>query len=66
MLLPPKQVLSPTLDMKHEHYLGPGEIILATAEGWEQRKKPYDKMQVCSFLWVYYGYPSSSIMKILM
>lgn len=48
------------LGYETEHYLGPGEIILATAEGWEQRKKPYDKMQVCSFLWVYYGYPSSS------
>jgi amidophosphoribosyltransferase len=31
-----------------------------TADGYEQRKKPNDKMQVCSFLWVYYGYPASS------
>lgn len=42
-----------------EKYLGPGEIVLATAEGYEQRKKPYDKMQICAFLWVYYGYPNS-------
>jgi amidophosphoribosyltransferase len=48
------------LDYDIEHYLGPGEIILATADGWEQRKKPFEKMQVCAFLWVYYGYPSSS------
>ena len=30
-----------------------------TAEGCEQSKKPEDKMQVCAFLWVYYGYPAS-------
>ena len=47
------------LGFETEHHLGPGEIILATAEGWEQIKKPYDKMQICAFLWVYYGYPSS-------
>ena len=47
------------LGFETEHHLGPGEIILATAEGWEQLKKPYDKMQICAFLWVYYGYPSS-------
>lgn len=47
------------LGFETEHYLGPGEIILATAEGWEQRKKAFDKMQICAFLWVYYGYPSS-------
>ncbi|MDT8392942.1 MAG: amidophosphoribosyltransferase [Bacteroidales bacterium] len=47
------------LGFEVEHYLGPGEIVLATDDGWEQRKKPYEKMQVCAFLWVYYGYPSS-------
>jgi amidophosphoribosyltransferase len=31
-----------------------------TAEGFEQRKKPEDQMQICAFLWVYYGYPASS------
>lgn len=42
------------------HYnLGPGEIIHITAEGFTQLKKPGDKMQICSFLWVYYGYPPS-------
>ena len=47
------------LGFETEHFLGPGEILLTTADGWEQRKKPYDKMQVCAFLWVYYGYPST-------
>ena len=42
-----------------EHYIGPGEILFITADGYEQKRKPNDKMQVCSFLWVYYGYPSS-------
>jgi len=50
----------PNLGYKIDKYLGPGEIVLLTAEGCEQRKKPRDKMQVCAFLWVYYGYPASS------
>ena len=37
--------------------LGPGEIVRVTAEGVEQLKAPYEKMQICAFLWVYYGYP---------
>jgi len=48
------------LGFETEHFLGPGEIVLATASGWEQMKKPFERMQVCAFLWVYYGYPSSS------
>ena len=43
-----------------DRYLGPGEIVMLTADGCEQRKKPNDKMQICSFLWVYYGYPASN------
>ena len=42
-----------------EKYLGPGEIVRITASGYEQLRKPNDKMQVCAFLWVYYGYPPS-------
>lgn len=49
----------PNLGFEVERYLGPGEILFVTPEGYEQRKKPNDKMQVCAFLWVYYGYPSS-------
>ena len=47
------------LDFIVEKYLGPGEILFITADGYEQRRKPNDKMQICAFLWVYYGYPSS-------
>jgi len=49
----------PNLGYEIEKYLGPGEIVKITAEGHEQLKAPYEKMQVCSFLWVYYGYPPS-------
>jgi amidophosphoribosyltransferase len=41
------------------YFLGPGEILNITAEGYEQLRKPNDKMQICSFLWVYFGYPPS-------
>jgi len=40
--------------------LGPGETVLLTPEGVEEKTPPGDKMQICSFLWVYYGYPASS------
>lgn len=39
--------------------LGPGEIVRITADGVEILKRPYEKMQICAFLWVYYGYPPS-------
>ena len=47
------------LDFEIEKYLGPGEIVRITADGHEQLRKPNEKMQVCAFLWVYYGYPPS-------
>jgi len=49
----------PNLGFEIDKYLGPGEIVFITADGHEQRKKPGDRMQICSFLWVYYGYPAS-------
>lgn len=36
-----------------------GETVLISAEGVTQVIKPNNRKQVCSFLWVYYGYPSS-------
>ncbi len=54
----------PNLGYEIEKNLGPGEIVRITAEGWEQRKKPHKHMQVCAFLWVYYGYPASSYERI--
>ncbi len=50
----------PNLDYTVKHALGPDEIVLLTADGVETRKAPGERMQMCSFLWVYYGYPASS------
>lgn len=41
------------------YFLGPSEIISITADGMRQLRKPGEKMQICAFLWVYYGYPPS-------
>ena len=49
----------PNLDYEIARYLGPGEIVRMTADGVEQLRKPEEKMQICSFLWVYYGFPTS-------
>lgn len=40
--------------------LGPGEIAVMTADGVKTLVAPGKKMKICTFLWVYYGYPSSS------
>ncbi|MBP5318513.1 MAG: amidophosphoribosyltransferase [Paludibacteraceae bacterium] len=47
----------PNLDYEIDYYVGPGEIVLLNADGWKQIRKPGDKMQVCSFFWVYFGFP---------
>ena len=43
-----------------ERELGPGEIAIVTAEGVQSLVAPGKDMKICTFLWVYYGYPSSS------
>lgn len=40
--------------------LGPGEIVLVSPDGIQSLSKPRKEMKICSFLWVYYGYPTSS------
>ncbi len=49
------------LKLGYEVYreLGPAEIIELTANGCEILSKPQKKMKICSFLWSYYGYPTS-------
>lgn len=49
----------PNLNFTITKYLGPGEIVFITEDGFEQKKGPNNKMQICSFLWIYFGYPSS-------
>ena len=50
----------PNLNFKIKKYLGPGEIVFLTQEGMEPKLPPQERMQICAFLWVYYGYPASS------
>lgn len=40
--------------------LGPGEIVFLTPESVETLSQPLNEMKICSFLWVYYGYPTST------
>ena len=47
------------LDYSIEQFVGPGEVVKVTTEGVLQLLAPNPKMQICSFLWIYYGYPSS-------
>ncbi len=50
----------PNLGYEVHRYLGPGEIVRISEDGVETLKQPGEKMQICAFLWVYYGYPPSS------
>ncbi|MBN1807718.1 MAG: amidophosphoribosyltransferase [Planctomycetes bacterium] len=43
-----------------DRYLGPGEVVFFNESGFDQRRPPGNKMRICAFLWVYYGYPASS------
>lgn len=49
----------PNLDYHRVRDLGPGEIVLLKADGMEVLQEPLKREQICSFLWVYYGFPSS-------
>lgn len=49
----------PNLGYEVERYLGPGEVVRITADGVEQLKKPGETLQICAFLWVYFGFPAS-------
>ena len=40
--------------------LGPGEIVYITPESVETLSPPRQDMKICAFLWVYYGYPTST------
>ncbi len=47
------------LGYKDFRELGPGEIAVITPDGVKTLAAPGDKMRICTFLWIYYGYPSS-------
>jgi len=40
-----------------EYFVKPGEAVMIDSNGIHQLVPPSDKMQICSFLWIYYGYP---------
>ena len=42
------------------HELGPAEIVKLTADGYEVLQQPGKEMKICTFLWIYYGYPTAS------
>lgn len=50
------------LNLGYHHYkdMGPGEILFMTPHGIEVKQEPGKEMKICSFLWVYYGYPTST------
>ncbi len=48
------------LDYEKYKELGPGEIVVLTEDSCKTLVEPGDEMRICTFLWVYYGYPSSS------
>lgn len=48
------------LGYAHDRELGPGEIVIVTPDGVQTLSAPGNEMKICTFLWVYYGYPSSS------
>jgi amidophosphoribosyltransferase len=50
----------PNLGYTVSRYLGPGEIVCVGEDGVEQKKAPGARMQICAFLWVYYGYPATN------
>ena len=49
----------PNLGYDISYYVGPGEIVRLRADSMEQLRKPEENMQICSFLWIYYGFPTS-------
>ena len=50
----------PNLGYDHLRDLGPGEMVEMEADGVTTVIEPGEKMAICAFLWVYYGYPASS------
>lgn len=48
------------LGYSDHHELGPAEIVFITADGYEVLQQPQKEMKICTFLWIYYGYPTTS------
>ena len=50
----------PNLGYRFKYELGPAEIVLLTPDGIEIKKPAGDELKICSFMWIYYGFPASS------
>ena len=50
----------PNLGYEIKKYLGPGEIIFIDETGIKELVPPGERLQICAFLWVYYGFPASN------
>ena len=48
------------LEYESEKELGPGEIVFMTPDGYETVIKPREELKICTFMWIYYGFPASS------
>lgn len=48
------------LGYQNDRELGPGEIVVFDADGVKTLAAAGEKRKVCTFLWVYYGYPAAS------
>lgn len=46
------------LGYQTEYFVKPGEAVMISSEGIKQLIPPSEKMQICSFLWIYYGFPA--------
>ena len=49
----------PNLGYEIEYFVGPGEIVRLTADNMEVHRKAEENLQICSFQWIYYGFPTS-------
>ncbi len=50
----------PNLGYSIKKFLGPGEVVFFSSDGINEIIPPGEKLQICAFLWIYYGYPASS------
>lgn len=50
----------PNLDYRLLRDVGPGEIVELKPDGIRQLRQPNKEMQICAFMWVYYGFPTST------
>jgi amidophosphoribosyltransferase len=50
----------PNLEFRPKYELGPGEVVFFNAEGYATKIPARDTLRICTFLWIYYGYPAST------